>query len=156
MRTNSMKNIAYLLLFAVFIFASCETKPKEEAVVDEVMTTEEGVTITTSEMATASKIYFQTCAGCHGTLRKGATGPSLLPEARTKLLTTEGLKAFIHNGTPGGMPDWGNQGLLTESQIDLLARFLQFDPPPIPPFTLADMKSFWKVIVPVEIGRAHV
>lgn len=150
MKTNSLKNIAYLLLFAVFIFASCESKPKEEAVVDEVMTNEDGVTITTSEMATASKIFFQTCAGCHGTSRKGATGPSLLPESRTRLLTTDGLKAFITNGTPGGMPDWGKQGILSESQIDLLARFLQFAPPPIPPFTLDDMKSFWKVIIPVD------
>ncbi|MCP4123159.1 MAG: nitrite reductase [Bacteroidetes bacterium] len=100
-------------------------------------------------MEEASHIYFNTCAGCHGTARKGATGPALLPEARTSMLTTAGLKAFITNGTPGGMPDWGKQGVLNEDEIDLLARFLQVDPPPIPEFTLEDMQANWNLIVPV-------
>ena len=34
----------------------------------------------------ASKLtYFQRCAGCHGVLRKGATGKSLEPKASKKL-----------------------------------------------------------------------
>jgi len=108
------------------------------------------IVLTGAEMDRASEIYFKTCAGCHGTLRKGATGPSLLPEARTSLLTTAGLKAFITNGTPGGMPDWGRQGVLNEEEIDLIARFLQVPPPVIPPYTMDDMKAAWKVYVPVE------
>jgi len=102
------------------------------------------------EMEQASDIYFNTCAGCHGTTRKGATGPALLPEARTKLLGTVGLKAFITNGTPNGMPDWGKQGVLDDKEIDLLARFLQVDPPPVPEFSLDEMKAYWKVIISPE------
>ncbi|MDH5397451.1 MAG: nitrite reductase [Cyclobacteriaceae bacterium] len=115
----------------------------EKAVSDE-------ITLTDAEMERASGIYFNTCAGCHGTTRKGATGPSLLPDARTKLLTTAGLKAFMMNGTPGGMPDWGKQGILNDEEMDLLARFLQVPPPPIPEYTLDNMKASWKVLVPVE------
>jgi len=105
--------------------------------------------LTDDEMEQAKKIYFQTCAGCHGTSRNGATGPSLLPEKRTALLGTAGLKAFITNGTPGGMPDWGKQGILTPEEIDLMARFIQLPPPPIPAWTMEDMKSKWKLHIPV-------
>ena len=35
----------------------------------------EGITLTDDEMKQAKKMYFDRCAGCHGTLRKGATGP---------------------------------------------------------------------------------
>ncbi|MFQ5432825.1 MAG: c-type cytochrome [Nitrospinota bacterium] len=40
--------------------------------------------ITKAEMKKASKIYFDRCTGCHGTLRKGATGPALTPKAHKK------------------------------------------------------------------------
>ena len=33
------------------------------------------------EFAQASDLYFQRCAGCHGVLRKGATGKPLTTEA---------------------------------------------------------------------------
>ena len=32
----------------------------------------------------AKSMYFQRCAGCHGVLRKGATGKGLLPEGNKK------------------------------------------------------------------------
>jgi nitrite reductase (NO-forming)/hydroxylamine reductase len=32
-----------------------------------------------NEKAQAKKIYFERCAGCHGVLRKGATGKNLEP-----------------------------------------------------------------------------
>ncbi|MDO8699355.1 MAG: hypothetical protein Q7J75_02875, partial [Rhodoferax sp.] len=35
--------------------------------------------MTASEKDTAKKIYFERCAGCHGVLRKGATGKNLEP-----------------------------------------------------------------------------
>lgn len=47
--------------------------------------------MTAEEKATAKKIYFERCAGCHGVLRKGATGKPLLPDAMQKL-GTESLK----------------------------------------------------------------
>ncbi|MEJ5339818.1 MAG: cytochrome D1 domain-containing protein [Aquificaceae bacterium] len=105
--------------------------------------------ITKEEMEIAKQIYFDRCAGCHGTLRKGATGPALTPD-KTRQLGTESLKVFITYGTPGGMPDWGRQGILNEKEIDILARFLQHDPPAPPELSLADLKKTWKVYVPPE------
>ena len=42
-------------------------------------------TLTPEEKATAKKIYFERCAGCHGVLRKGATGKNLEPHWSKKL-----------------------------------------------------------------------
>ena len=42
-------------------------------------------TLTADEKATAKKIYFERCAGCHGVLRKGATGKNLEPHWTKKL-----------------------------------------------------------------------
>ena len=60
-----------------------------------------------AEFDQARQIYFDRCAGCHGVLRKGATGKPLLPDAMQKL-GTESLKVFIHYGTAGGMPGFGS------------------------------------------------
>ncbi|WP_457642286.1 cytochrome D1 domain-containing protein [Persephonella sp.] len=107
--------------------------------------------ITKEEMKKASQLYFDRCAGCHGMLRKGATGPALTPEAlKKKGYNTEVLEAFIYNGTPGGMPDWGKQGVLSKDEINLIARFLQHEPPSPPEMSLADMKKSWKVFIPPE------
>lgn len=102
-----------------------------------------------SELESAKRIYFDRCAGCHGVLRKGATGPQLLP-AKTRALTTPVLKAFIVNGTGGGMPDWGRQGILTDAESDLMARYIQHDPPVPPELGMAEMKKSWNVIVPPD------
>jgi nitrite reductase (NO-forming)/hydroxylamine reductase len=83
-------------------------------------------------------------------LYQGATGPSLLPENRTRLLGTEGIKVFITYGTPRDMPDWGRQGILSEKEIDILARFLQHEPPPPPEPSMEQMKKSWKVYVEPE------
>jgi nitrite reductase (NO-forming)/hydroxylamine reductase len=107
----------------------------------------EEIKLTDDEMKQAKKIYFDRCAGCHGTLRKGATGPNLEP-AKTTALGTDGLKTFVSFGTPGGMPAWKDQ--LSEQEINLMARFLQVTPPTPPEMSLADMKETWKVIVPVK------
>ncbi|WP_457624357.1 cytochrome D1 domain-containing protein [Persephonella sp.] len=105
--------------------------------------------LTKEEMKKAAQIYFDRCAGCHGMLRKGATGPALTPD-RTRKLGTQALEAFIYNGTLGGMPDWGKQGVLTKEEINLLARFLQHEPPNPPEMSLQQMKATWKVYMPVE------
>jgi nitrite reductase (NO-forming)/hydroxylamine reductase len=105
--------------------------------------------LTEAEFAEAKQIFFERCAGCHGVLRKGATGPHLLPE-KTRAYGTVVLKTFITNGTQGGMPDWGRQGILNERQIDLVARYLQHDPPVPPELSLGQMKASWKVLVPPE------
>ena len=111
------------------------------------------IKLTQSQMDQGSDIYFDRCAGCHGSSRKGATGPSLLPggdgvHPATIALGTEGLKAFINNGTPAGMPEW--KGIMTDEEIDLMAKFLQIDPPEIPPFGLEEITETWDLIIPVE------
>ena len=44
--------------------------------------------LTEAEFAQANQIYFERCAGCHGVLRKGATGKALTPTSRASSATT--------------------------------------------------------------------
>lgn len=106
-------------------------------------------TLTEEEFAWAKQTYFERCAGCHGTLRKGATGPDLTPQ-NTLSKGTAGLAAIIFNGTTRGMPDWGKQGILTQEQTEIMAKFLQNDPPPPPEMSLEQMKQSWQLLVPVD------
>ena len=106
--------------------------------------------MTEAEFEQARVIYFERCAGCHGVLRKGATGKPLTPDI-TVGKGTEYLKVFIGYGSPAGMPNWLTSGELNEKQVDLMARYIQHDPPTPPEFGLADMKKTWKVIVPPDL-----
>ncbi|MEQ8427275.1 MAG: cytochrome D1 domain-containing protein [Gammaproteobacteria bacterium] len=105
--------------------------------------------ISEQEFEVAKKIFFERCAGCHGVLRKGATGKPLTPDI-TLAKGTEYLKALIKFGSPAGMPNWGTSGELSEKEIDILARYLQHEPPAPPEFGLEKMKATWKVLVPPE------
>jgi nitrite reductase (NO-forming)/hydroxylamine reductase len=105
--------------------------------------------MTKPEFDRARQIYFERCAGCHGVLRKGATGKPLTPDI-TLARGTEYLKVFINYGSPAGMPNWGTAGELTAQEVDLMARYIQNTPPTPPEFGLADMKKSWKVIIPPE------
>ena len=100
------------------------------------------------EFDEASSVYFNRCAGCHGTLRAGATGPSIQPE-RTLEIGTTGLTTILTKGLPGGMPAWGEAGILTEDEIELMANFVQLDPPTPPPLDLAEITESWNLVVPV-------
>lgn len=104
--------------------------------------------ISEAEFQESTDIFFQRCAGCHGVLRKGATGKPLTPDI-TRVKGTEYLKALINFGSPAGMPNWGTSGDLTAGQIDAMARFLQHEPPTPPEFGMAQMREAWKVLVPV-------
>ena len=149
------KNFIYLSIAGAMTLASCGGSGEEKPVEDKAVETHaDGIQISDAEMETAAAIYFDRCAGCHGSSRKGATGPHLLPDAPegnaapgTKMLGVAGLKAFIENGTPGGMPEW--KGILSEHEIELMTRFLQVDPPVVPPFGMKEMADTWKLIVPV-------
>jgi len=101
------------------------------------------------EFATAQKLYFERCAGCHGVLRKGATGKPLTPDI-TQVRGKEYLKVFINFGSPAGMPNWGTSGEFTPEQVDLMARYLLHEPPMPPEFGMPEMKASWKVKVPVD------
>jgi nitrite reductase (NO-forming)/hydroxylamine reductase len=105
--------------------------------------------VSPQEFARAKQIYFERCAGCHGVLRKGATGKPLTPDI-TLPKGTEYLKVFINYGTPAGMPNWGTSGELSDKDVDLMARFLQHEPPIPPEYGLKDMKATWKVHVAPE------
>ena len=103
--------------------------------------------MTKAEFDKARQMYFERCAGCHGVLRKGATGKPLTPDL-TIAKGTEYLKVFIAYGSPAGMPNWQTSGEFSEADVDLMARYVQQTPPQPPEFGLKDMKASWKLIVP--------
>ncbi|MEO8332692.1 MAG: cytochrome D1 domain-containing protein [Gallionella sp.] len=105
--------------------------------------------ITEAEFAEGSRIFFERCAGCHGVLRKGATGKALTPNL-TLEKGTEYLKTFIGYGSPGGMPNFGSSGELTEAEVDVMARYIQQTPVAPPEMSLGDIMATWKLIVPVK------
>ena len=101
------------------------------------------------DMDWAKQVYFERCAGCHGTLRKGATGPGLTPDLMQPKGTLA-LAAIIFNGTPRGMPDWGNQGFMTKEETEIMAEYLQIEPPQPPEMSLDQMLASWNLLVPPE------
>ena len=101
------------------------------------------------EFEKAKRIFFERCAGCHGVLRKGATGKALTPDL-TLEKGLEYLKVFIKFGSPGGMPNRGTSGVLNDEEVDLMARYIQQTPPAPPEYGLKEMEASWKVVVPVE------
>ncbi len=106
-------------------------------------------TLTDEEFAWAKQTFFDRCAGCHGTLRKGATGPALTPDV-TIPQGTIALSSIIYNGTLRGMPDWGKQGALTQEETETMAEYLQLEPPQPPEFSLEQMQESWKVFIEPE------
>ena len=109
----------------------------------------EGPILSDAEFHVATQLYFERCAGCHGVLRKGATGKALTPDI-TREKGTDYLKALINYGSPAGMPNWGTSGEMTPEQIDIMARFLQQEPPAPPEYGMPEMMASWKVLVPPE------
>jgi nitrite reductase (NO-forming) / hydroxylamine reductase len=102
-----------------------------------------------AQFAEARDIYFNRCAGCHGTLRTGATGPDIQPEV-TRQRGTNALLATLRHGLPGGMPAWGDAGILTENEIALMASYVQLDPPEPPARPLAIIRESWNLLIPVD------
>lgn len=129
--------IVFVLMLAVFLVWS--SAGRSEAVPT-------APTLTKEEFDKANWEYFNRCGGCHGMLRKGATGMPLLPE---KMLQkgTEALTKIIHDGTPGGMPGWGAVGVYTHEMSELLAKYIQLTPVPPPEFNMNDIKKTWKLHV---------
>jgi nitrite reductase (NO-forming)/hydroxylamine reductase len=105
--------------------------------------------LTDVEFSWAKQAYFERCAGCHGTLRKGATGPALTPDL-TLPKGALALSAIIFNGTTRGMPDWGKQGFFTQEQTDVMAKYLLNEPPQPPELSLEQMMVSWKLLIPPD------
>ncbi len=109
----------------------------------------DGPPMTKAEFDKSKQIFFERCAGCHGVLRKGATGKPLTTDI-TRQRGTDYLKTFINYGSPMGMPNWGTSKQLTDQDIDMMARYLQHEPPQPPEYGLKEMKATWKVLVPPD------
>ncbi len=82
--------------------------------------------------------YFQRCAGCHGVLRKGATGKNLEPENMLKK-GQKRLEKIISMGTEGGMNNFDD--IFNEQEIANLATFIQMTPPIPPEMSLEQMRE---------------
>ena len=107
-----------------------------------------GKDLSDEEFEQGKFIYFDRCSGCHGTLRKGATGPNI-SDTEMQKQSLDKLEEMIFDGTDAGMPGWGRTGELTKDQTALMARYLLM-PAPIPPeFSLKEMLATHKVHVPV-------
>ena len=104
--------------------------------------------LSAAEFDRAAQVYFNRCAGCHGTLRAGATGPNIQPD-RTLEIGTSGLETILTQGLPGGMPAWGEAGILTAEEIELMANFVQLEPPTPPQLGLDEINNTWSLKVPV-------
>ena len=160
MKSHRLTRLAAVLLATIALAASAQeqkdvsqteksyqagTSPLMEAPMVQ-STNPKAPPMTLAEFDMARKIYFERCAGCHGVLRKGATGKPLTPDL-TVPNGTDYLKVFIAYGSPAGMPNWLSSGELTEAQVDLMARYIQHEPPQPPEWGLADMKGTWKIMV---------
>ncbi|MBT8436768.1 MAG: nitrite reductase, partial [Gammaproteobacteria bacterium] len=109
----------------------------------------EGPPMTVDEFKAAKQVYFERCAGCHGVLRKGATGKPLTTDI-TRARGSVYLKTFITFGSPAGMPNWGSSGEMTEAEVDLMARYLQHEPPQPPEWGMEEMRGSWQLVVAPE------
>ncbi|MCC7405249.1 MAG: c-type cytochrome [Bdellovibrionales bacterium] len=118
-----------------FVSVSTEVGPKDR--------------LNAAQFDKAKQIYFERCAGCHGVLRKGATGKPLTTDI-TRKVGKDYLKNFITYGSPAGMPNWGTSGSLTADQIDLMAKYLLHEPPTPPEWGLKEMQASWKMIIPPD------
>ncbi|PKO89457.1 MAG: nitrite reductase [Betaproteobacteria bacterium HGW-Betaproteobacteria-12] len=119
-----------------------------------------GLEMTAAEKEQAKKIYFERCAGCHGVLRKGATGKNLEPhwskkdkdgkvtEGGTLKLGQQRLEKIIGYGTDGGMVNFDD--ILTKEEIALMSKYIQNTPDVPPEYSFKDTLDSWKVIVPVD------
>lgn len=104
--------------------------------------------LTEEEFARAREIYFDRCTGCHGTLRAGATGPNIQPE-RTQELGYAVVQSALTHGLPGGMPAWGDAGILSLEEIELMVQYVRQQPPTPPDRPLDVIRESWDLRVPV-------
>jgi nitrite reductase (NO-forming)/hydroxylamine reductase len=97
--------------------------------------------LTREQFERANLLYFQQCAGCHGVLRKGATGKSLLPEDMRRL-GQQRLQRIIALGTEGGMNNFDK--IYSPEDIALLATYIQLEPPVPPEMSITQMRESLK------------
>ena len=106
-----------------------------------------GPTLSEADFDKATTLYFQRCAGCHGVLRKGATGKNLEP-AETQKLGQKRLEQIISYGTEGGMNNFDD--IFSKDEISLLSTFIQMEAPVPPEMSLDMMKEHTKQFVALK------
>ena len=118
----------------------------------------DGLAMTADEKEKAKKIYFERCAGCHGVLRKGATGKNLEPHWTKKQGRQRHRRRYAqarpaapgkdhwlrHRRRHGQLRRYPDQG-----RADPDGAYIQ-NTPDVPPSTAWDTVDSWKVIVPVD------
>ncbi|MDP1896719.1 MAG: cytochrome D1 domain-containing protein, partial [Sulfurimicrobium sp.] len=104
-------------------------------------------TLTAEQKASASKIYFERCAGCHGILRKGATGKNLEPVNTLKLGQAR-LEKIISYGTDGGMVNFDD--ILTKDELSMMSKYIQMTPDTPPEWGMKEMMNSWKLVIKPE------
>jgi nitrite reductase (NO-forming)/hydroxylamine reductase len=131
-------NLKYKIKYEAALLAVCVGMAVSSGVA---FAKEKLVPLNDAEFEQAKSMYFQRCAGCHGVLRKGATGPNLEPYPNKELkikgtlkLGTKYLTKIITFGTNGGMNNFND--IFSTQEIDLLARYIQMDTP-VPPEAIA-------------------
>lgn len=148
---------AIVLLTGLAISATAQEK---KSVTQAGNTIAESPLMSAAEKETAKKIYFERCAGCHGVLRKGATGKNLEPhwtktakdgtktEGGTLSLGQARLEKIIGYGTDGGMVNFDD--ILTKEELSLMAKYIQNTPDVPPEYSFKDTMDSWKVMVAVK------
>jgi nitrite reductase (NO-forming) / hydroxylamine reductase len=108
---------------------------------------DDGPTLSKEKFESSKALYFQRCAGCHGALRKGATGKSLEPE-KTRKKSQNKLEKIIALGTEKGMNNFDD--IFTKEEIKDMATYIQMEPPVPAEMSLSLMKERWKTHIPPE------
>ncbi|NRA82454.1 MAG: c-type cytochrome [Gammaproteobacteria bacterium] len=101
-------------------------------------------TLSKADFEKAQLHYFQRCAGCHGVLRKGATGKNLEPKSTLKKGQAR-LEKIISYGTEGGMNNFDD--IFSKKDIADIATFIQMTPPVPPEMSIEQMRSYTKEFV---------
>ncbi len=141
-----IRNTLMLAALPLAVTAAFAAPAKKEAAPAPAAAAPAAPTLTAEEKAATGKTYFERCAGCHGMLRKGATGKNLEP-ANTAKLGTARLEKVLSYGTEGGMPNFDD--ILSKKEISNLAQYLQMPAEAPPAGGMKQMKDSWKLHVPV-------
>ena len=107
----------------------------------------QGPTLSPAAKEASKTVYFERCAGCHGILRKGATGKNLEPLNSQKLGQSR-LEKIISYGTEGGMVNFDD--ILTKEEISNMATYIQQVPDTPPEWGMKDMMNSWKLLIKPE------
>jgi nitrite reductase (NO-forming)/hydroxylamine reductase len=138
-----------LMLMVVVAFVAGGTQATVEGAGESEVASETELVLTPEEFEQMRQVYFDRCAGCHGVLRKGATGPNLTP-AKMVPKGKRKLTDMLWYGTAKGMPGWGQMGVMTKEETALMVKYIQNEPPIPPQWDMKSVRDSWKLIIPPD------